>query len=195
MDIEEDLTIIEIRIKNLREKYKYTQNEIAKLMGISRSLICLWEKGYANISLKQIIKLASIYKVPLDYILGIIDNIDNNIQYKYISSLDLNYLGNKIKETRKSLGLTQDKFAKKLDTKRSSISYYEIGKMMISTADLKQICETFGVSSDYLIGNTDTFIFRTKLNKIKVKDIKELITNYKDAKAHLFLITFIFYFF
>ncbi len=177
MDIEEDLTIIEIRIKNLREKYKYTQNEIAKLMGISRSLICLWEKGYANISLKQIIKLASIYKVPLDYILGIIDNIDNNIQYKYISSLDLNYLGNKIKETRKSLGLTQDKFAKKLDTKRSSISYYEIGKMMISTADLKQICETFGVSSDYLIGNTDTFIFRTKLNKIKVKDIKELITN------------------
>ena len=75
------------------------------------------------------------------------------------------------------MGLTQDRFAYKLDTKRSSISYYEIGKMMISTADLKQICETFGVSSDYLIGNTDTFIIRTKLNKIKVKEIKELIGN------------------
>lgn len=177
MNIEEDLTVIELRIKNLREKAKYTQNQIASLMHVSRSLICLWEKGYANISLKQIIKLASIYKVPLDYILGIIDNLDANVKYKYISYLDLKYLGNKIKETRKSLGLTQDKFAKKIDTKRSSISYYEIGKMTISTADLKQICETFGISSDYLIGNTDTFIVRTKLNKIKVKEIKELIAN------------------
>ena len=177
MDIKEDLTIVEIRIKSLRQQFNYTQNEIAKLMHVSRSLICLWEQGYANISLKQIIKLASVYKVPLDYVLGIIDNIDLKVKYEYISTLDLKFLGNKLKETRKSLGLTQDKFAKKLDTKRSSISYYELGKMMMSTADLKQICETFGVSSDYLIGNTDTFIVRTKLNKIKVKDIKELITN------------------
>ena len=165
MDIEKDLTIIEIRIKSLREKNNYTQNEVAKLMGISRSLICLWEQGYTNISLKQIIKLAALYKVPLDYILGIIDKVDTKVKYKYITSLDLKYLGSKIR------------FAYKLDTKRSSISYYEIGKMMISTADLKQICETFGVSSDYLIGNTDTFIIRTKLNKIKVKEIKELIGN------------------
>lgn len=177
MDIKENLTIIEIRIKSLREKFNYTQNDVAKLMHISRSLVCLWEKGYANISLKQIIKLASIYKVPLDYILGIVDNIDVKVNYNYIATLDLKYLGNKLKETRKSLGFTQEKFAKKLDTKRSSISYYEIGKMMLSTADLKQICETFGVSSDYLIGNTDTFIIRTKLHKMKVKEIKELITN------------------
>ena len=176
MDIKEDLTVVEIRIKSLRLQFNYTQNEIAKLMHVSRSLICLWEQGYANISLKQIIKLASIYKVPLDYLLGIIDNIDFKVKYKFISTLDLKYLGIKLKETRKSLGLTQERFAKKLDTKRSSISYYEIGKMMMSTADLKQICETFGVSSDYLIGNTDTFIIRTKINKIKVKDIKELIT-------------------
>lgn len=177
MDVNEDLTIIELRIKALREELGYTQNQLAVLMHVSRSLICLWEQGYANISLKQIIKLASIYKVPLDYLLGIIDNIDLKVKYKFISTLDLKYLGIKLKETRKSLGLTQDRFAKKLDTKRSSISYYEIGKMMMSTADLKQICETFGVSSDYLIGNTDTFIVRTKINKIKVKDIKELITN------------------
>lgn len=177
MDVNEDLTIIELRIKALREKLGYTQNQLGVLMHVSRSLICLWEQGYANISLKQIIKLASIYKVPLDYLLGIIDSIDFKVKYKFISTLDLKYLGIKLKETRKSLGLTQERFAKKLDTKRSSISYYEIGKMMMSTADLKQICETFGVSSDYLIGNTDTFIIRTKINKIKIKDIKELITN------------------
>lgn len=178
MDIEEDLTIIELRIKNLREQYNYTQEDLAKIMDIkNRSLISIWEKGYANIPLNQIIKLASIFKVPLDYLLGIIDNFDNKAKYKYISSLDKKYLGSKIKEIRKNMGFTQDKFAKRLDTKRSSISYYESGKMMISTADLKQICETFGVSSDYLIGNTDTFIIRAKISKIKVKEIRELIAN------------------
>ena len=173
----ENLTIIEKRIKLMRERIGFTQNELANLLGVSRSLIGLWENGYANISLKQIIKLSAVFKVPLDYILGIIDEIDCNIKYLYIFDLDLNFIGNKIKEIRKNEGLTQDKFASKIDTKRSSISYYEIGKMMMSTADLKQICETFGYSSDYIIGNTKTCIRRNKLNKIKTKDIKEFITN------------------
>ena len=71
--------------------------------------------------------------------------------------------------------LTQDKFAKKIDTKRSNISYYEIGRMMISTADLKQICETFGVSADYIVGNIDINIKREKKLKIKTKEIKEKV--------------------
>lgn len=175
--MENNLTIIETRIKQLRERIGFTQNELAKLLGVSRSLICLWENGYANVSLKQIIKIASIYKVPLDYILGLIDEIDTNIKYSYTTKLNLKYIGNKIREIRKEAGLTQDKFATKIDTLRSSISYYEIGKMMISTADLKQICETFGYSSDYIIGNTKTCIRRNKITKIKTKAIKEVITN------------------
>ena len=73
--------------------------------------------------------------------------------------------------------MTQDKFAQKIDTKRSSISYYEIGRMMISTADLKQICETFGVSADYIVGNINNNITRDKKQKLKVKDIKEKVSN------------------
>lgn len=46
---------------------------------------------------------------------------------------------------------------------------------MISTADLKQICETFGVSADYVVGNTDINIKREKKIKIKTKEIKEKI--------------------
>lgn len=171
-----NLTVIEERIKNLRDRNMHTQKELAKIMKVSRNLICLWENGYANISLRQIIKYSYIYKVPLDYILGIIDEVDNKI-YKYISKLDLKYVGSKIREIRKNANLTQDKFAKRIDTKRSSISYYESGKMMISTADLKQICETFGYSADYIVGNTKTCIKRNIKNKIKTKEIKEYITN------------------
>ena len=61
-----NLTIIEERIKNLRNRNMHTQNELAKKMKVSRNLICLWENGYANISLRQIIKYCSIYNVPVD---------------------------------------------------------------------------------------------------------------------------------
>ena len=157
----ENLTIIEIRIRSLRERLGYSQNKVANNLGISRSLIASWENGYANISLKQLIKLASFYQVPLDYLLGIIDKVDH-YSYHYIDNMDLMLIGKRLWEIRKSEHLTQEKFAQRLDTKRSSISYYEIGKMMISTADLKQICEVFGVSADYVVGNIDTNIKREK---------------------------------
>ena len=90
--------------------------------------------------------------------------------------MDLKSIGMKLKALRKNLGFTQEKFAQRLDTKRSSISYYEIGRMMISTADLKQICETFGISADYLVGNLEQNIKREQKIKIKAKEIKEKIS-------------------
>ena len=149
-----DITIIEERLIDLRIEANYSQRDLAKIMNVTSSLISLWENGYANIALKQIIKFCSIYHVSLDYILGLSD-IKNNkdYEYNYINELDLKYLGIKIKEIRKKARLSQEEFALKIHTKRSSISYYETGKMMISTADLKEICLKFNCSSDYLIGN------------------------------------------
>jgi len=174
--MDENLTIIENRIKFLRERLGYTQYDLAKMLNISRSLVAIWENGYANISLKQIIKFCNVYDVSLDYLLGIVD-VPKDYDYCFINNLNLKYVGEKIKEIRKNEKLTQEKFASKIFTKRSNISYYEIGKMMISTADLKQICETFGYSADYIVGNTFICIKRVKKQKIKTKDIKEFIAN------------------
>lgn len=174
--MDKNVTVVEERIYTIREKSGYTQEELAKKLGVSRSLVNNWENGYANISLKQLIKLAYIYQVPIDYLLGIINEIDHHV-YRYVETMDLKKIGFKLKEIRKNNKMTQDKFAKKIDTKRSSISYYEIGKMMISTADLKQICETFGVSADYIVGNITDNINRDKKHKLKVKDIKEKVSN------------------
>ena len=174
--MDKNVTVIEERIFNIRERIGYTQEELAKKLGVSRSLVNNWENGYANISLKQLIKLAYIYQVPIDYLLGIIEEIDD-YEYHYIDTMDLKSIGLKLKDIRKTNKMTQDKFAQKIDTKRSSISYYEIGRMMISTADLKQICETFGVSADYIVGNINNNITRDKKQKLKVKDIKEKVSN------------------
>ena len=174
--MDKNITIIEERIHYLREKLGYTQEQLASQLNISRSLINNWENGYANISLRQLIKLASFYQVPIDYLLGIVDDA-KNADYSFVSDMDLKLIGTRLKEIRKSYGLTQEKFASKIDTQRSSISYYEVGKMMISTADLKQICETFGVSADYIVGNIHTNIKRDKKEKIKTSDIKDKVSN------------------
>lgn len=89
--------------------------------------------------------------------------------------LDLNYLGKMIRIIRKMEDLTQDEFASKIHTKRSNVSYYECGKMAISSADLKEICNTFGYSADWCIGNTLECIRRDKKIKIKEEEIKEYI--------------------
>ena len=173
--MENNKTIVEERIRFIRERVGYTQKQVASALKISRSLVNNWEHGFANISLKQIIKLAYFYQVPIDYLLGIIDEVDS-YPYHYVKDMDLKSIGMKLKALRKNLGFTQEKFAQRLDTKRSSISYYEIGRMMISTADLKQICETFGISADYLVGNLEQNIKREQKIKIKAKEIKEKIS-------------------
>lgn len=172
--MDKDLTIIEIRIRFLRELKGITQVEVAKQLNVTQALVNSWENGYSNISLKQLIRLSYFYQVPVDYILGLITKFDRTI-YQFKDSLDLKYLGNMVRILRKMESLTQEEFATKIHTKRSNISYYESGKMSMSSADLKEICDTFGYSADWCLGNTLECIKREKKVKIKPEEIKEFI--------------------
>jgi len=169
-----DLTVIEIRIKLLRDIKGITQEKLANILGVSQALINSWENGYADIALRQLVKLAAFYKVPMDYLIGLTTKFDRE-NYEFKDNLDLKYLGKKIRIIRKMEGLTQEEFANKIHSKRSSISYYESGKMMMSSADLKEICNTFGFSSDWCIGNTSICFRREKKSKIKESEIKEYV--------------------
>jgi len=176
--IEKDnLTIVERRLKSLRLKKHLTQRQAAKVLHVTRHLISEWENGYFDISLSQLVKIASLYSSSLDYILGITDNLNEDYDYLYINKLDLKYVGIKIREIRKKEKLTQEEFASMLFTKRSNISYYEIGKKSITTADLKGICETFGVSADYITGNILEPITREKVKKMKPEEVKNVVNS------------------
>jgi len=172
--MDKNLTIIEIRIKFLRDLKGLSQLELAKNIGVSRSVINSWENGYANISLRKLVKLSYFFKVPIDYILGLINDF-NKDDYDFKENIDLKYLGRNIRIIRVIEGLSQKEFALKIKTKPSSISYYESGKMSISTADLKDICNTFGFSADWCIGNTLECIRRDIKIKIKPEEMRSYI--------------------
>ncbi len=172
--MEKNLTIVEIRLKFLRDLKGITQTTLANQLHVTQALVNSWENGYQNISLKQLIKVSYFYKVPIDYILGLTTKYSKNI-YHFIPKLDALILGKNIRIIRKMAGLTQEEFALKLHTKRSNISYYESGKMIMSSADLKEICNTFGFSADWCLGSTNTCIRREAQIKIKDEEIKEFI--------------------
>ncbi len=68
-------------------------------------------------------------------------------------------IGNRIKELRKKLYLTQTEFADKLNLKQATIGMYENGIRNVNERSINQICRTFNVNEDWLrYGTGEMFI-------------------------------------
>lgn len=66
------------RIKLLREQRGFTQAELAKRIGITRSGVNAWEMGISVPSTQYIVELANLFKVSTDYLLGMKSTISIN---------------------------------------------------------------------------------------------------------------------
>ena len=62
------------RIRELRESKKYTQSELAKELGITRSSVNAWEMGISVPSTTYLIELALLFHVSTDFLLGLEQN-------------------------------------------------------------------------------------------------------------------------
>lgn len=59
--------------------------------------------------------------------------------------------GERLKELRKRIGLTQTELGKKIGVSSSAIGMYEQGKREPDNHTLLKLCDLFGVTTDYLI--------------------------------------------
>ena len=79
-------------------------------------------------------------------------------------------LGERIKYIRKTLDLTQQKFAGRIGTTQNVLANYEIGRRNPSASAFNNICKTFNVSEKWLqTGEGDPFnpTTETGLDKLK----------------------------
>ncbi|MBE6889739.1 MAG: helix-turn-helix transcriptional regulator [Ruminococcaceae bacterium] len=74
-------------LKELREKKNYTQEELGAMLNLTKNAISHYENNANQPSLDTIIKLADIFDVSIDYLLG---RTPNNISY---SKLTQKYIG------------------------------------------------------------------------------------------------------
>lgn len=58
------------RIKELRTKKNYTQSKLSSLLGVSRSAVSMWEIGSSEPDTETISKMAELFGVSTDYLLG-----------------------------------------------------------------------------------------------------------------------------
>lgn len=140
------------RMIMIRKNNELTQNEMAKILNVSRSAYSLWEINKNIIPLEKLNDYCNYFDVSMDYVVGISDINEG----KFIKSkLNKEEIGKKLKLIRKQVNLTQEKLAKKLNTTHSAISAYENGVTLIPTLFIIEFAKISKCSLDWLCGRID----------------------------------------
>ena len=140
------------RLFFLREEKDLTQEDIGKMLNVSRTAISQWETSKEIIPLEQLNAYANYFNVSLDYIV----QISNVKEYKILNKiLNPKIVGKRLLYIRHKFGITQEELANNLNTTHSTISAYETGKTLILTVFAYQICVKYNVSMDWLCGRVD----------------------------------------
>lgn len=66
--------IVGKRIRFLRTQHGYTQQEIINILGVGKSAYSMYENGERTISVEIVAKLAQLYNVTTDFIIGLTNN-------------------------------------------------------------------------------------------------------------------------
>ena len=64
------MKVFQERLHSLRNEFELTQREISQMLGISQPSYIRYENGTAQPNLQNLVKLADIFDVSVDYLLG-----------------------------------------------------------------------------------------------------------------------------
>lgn len=79
-----------MRLKELRKGKCLNQNELALKLNVSQETISVWENGDYEPPIAQLMKLADIFNVTVDYLIGRDRNDDKCSIYQNISIIRKN---------------------------------------------------------------------------------------------------------
>lgn len=140
------------RLFFLREEKNLTQEDMGKILNVSRVAISQWETGKEIIPLDKLNMYSNYFNVSLDYML----QISNVKEYKIINrTIDSKTIGRRLLYIRHKFDITQEELAKDLNTTHSTISSYENGKTQILTVFAYEIAIKYKLSLDWLCGKID----------------------------------------
>ena len=176
-----------MRLKELREERNLTQMEVAKAIETSQSNIGRWEKGLNEPAASYLIKLANLFNVSTDYLLGISNDFDatpaTEEKNAFFETEDI--FSQRLRALRESDKLSQIAFAEKIGFSQAAISSWENNTREPGIEALLRIARFFNVSVDYLVGYKQELPSAPALSR----DEKELLSIYQklpyDSKQRL----------
>ena len=96
--------------------------------------------------------------------------------------MGMEYFGDKLRALRMEKKLTQNDLAARLGIVGASVSSYEKNKQYPSVEVLIQLCQTFDVSADYLLGLSDDKNFNTStLTEEQLQIVLRLINEFEQS--------------
>lgn len=85
----------------------------------------------------------------------------------------------RLKQLRKESKITQEQLAKYLDVDQSMVTKIENGTRSLNVTLIDKLCNLFGCSEAYLMGDDDTYIplnFAFRSNDIQTEDLESIAT-------------------
>ena len=97
-------------------------------------------------------------------------------------------MGNRIRELRKHLGLTQQEFADRIGVKQNTLSQYESGRNDPIDAVVSLICREFGISEAWLRTGEGEMIAPSTRQEEIAKYVGELFASKPDPFKERFIL-------
>lgn len=86
------------RLKIVRLENKLTQDQVAKVLGVTRSAYCGYETGRRTPTLDAIVALSNFYQLPLEVFMGETQMNEVHDESFYEANTDVRYLSQLSKE-------------------------------------------------------------------------------------------------
>ncbi|MDE6604727.1 MAG: helix-turn-helix domain-containing protein [Clostridia bacterium] len=141
-------------IKKLRKEFNISQLQLSLEIGYGKSIISYWETSFRIPCADAIIILSRYFQVSTDYVLNLTD--DNTMLHRIDDfEVDMSTFNLRLKELRKQKNLSQDQLALKTGLTQTSINHWEKGKCIPTADAIVALARYFGVTTDYLLGESD----------------------------------------
>jgi transcriptional regulator with XRE-family HTH domain len=139
----------ENRLEELRDIKNLKAKEVANYFNVAESTYSEWEHNKIPIPTKRIVQLANFYEVNIDFMLNLSSKKKHIVN---ANELNLELIGQHLKEIRDELGLSLRELGDKLNSAFSSLGSYERGEHLIQSENLINICKISNCSIDWVLG-------------------------------------------
>ncbi len=141
----------ENRLEELKDLKDLKSKEVANYFDVAESTYSEWENNKIPIPTRRILQLANFYEVNIDFMLNL-SSIKKHI--KTTNDLNLELIGQHLKEIREELGLSLRRLGEKLNSAFSSLASYERGEHLIQSDNLITLCKISNYSIDWVLGRS-----------------------------------------
>ena len=182
------------RLNLLREQKGYSQQDLANLIGISKSSINMFERAEREPSLEVMEAIADIFNVDIDYLYGK-QEVERKVAIN-IGNSDRMTLGQIVKRFRETNKITMEEFSQKSGLSRGYISMLEknenpLSKKPIvpSLTTIQAVSKVIGIDVNEIIEKLDpdqsTRLSEARDDTIETKALDSRLRSIETAYASL----------